>query len=174
MTVTAEFLAKFSASQKGANDFGGPSFVPLVEFLSQFGDGVGANQADRLFVDERTVNSASNDDIDLAGVLADAFGTTITLAELVFLGVINKPKSPTAAANTTNLTIGLGTNPFLGFLGGTLPTLGPLPPGAAAFLIAPGAAGFGTITGASNDLLRIANSSGAAATYQIAALGRSA
>ncbi len=86
--------------------------------------------------------------------------------------IINGPIS--GSANTTDLTIGLGTNPFLGFLGGTTPTIGPIKP-AGMFMIAAGhASGIGTVGAASSDILRIANSSGASATYQIAILARSA
>lgn len=172
--ISAEVLFRLSASQKGANDFGGPSFAPVVEYLAQFAAGVAANQADILWVDERSVAASTNDDIDLAGVLTDAFGAVITAAELVALAVINKPKLVTATANLSNLTVGLGTNPFLGFLGGTLPTLGPLPPGAMAGLVAPGAAGLGTIGAGASDILRVANGAGGTAVYQIAALARTA
>jgi hypothetical protein len=104
--------------------------------------------------------------------VSDVFGTTITAAELVGLLVINKQIDGTA--NTTDLTIGAGSNPFLGFLGGTTPTIGPIKPGGVLCIAAPDAAGIGTVTASTADILRIANSSGAAATYQIAILARSA
>lgn len=174
MSLKAELLVKLSATQKGSNDFGGPSFNPLVEYLSQLADGVDAHEADLLFVDERTVNASTNDDIDLAGVLASAFGSTVTFAEIVGILIINKPKNPEEAANLSNLTVGNeGTNPYAGFVssGGTV---GPLPPGAMMLLFNPGAAGLGTVTAGTGDKLRIANGSGGAAKYQIAILGRSA
>ncbi|MFO1126371.1 MAG: hypothetical protein U1E25_14580 [Methylocystis sp.] len=79
---------------------------------------------------ERTVASATNDDIDLAGVLTDALSVTITAAELIALVIINKQKDGTA--NTTNLTIGNGSDPMIGFLGGTTPTIGPIRPGGSS------------------------------------------
>lgn len=171
MTVTSVITARLSATQIGPNDFGG-SFSPTVSQIISLQDGTTSGKADMLFTDVRTVSSASNDDIDLTGVLTDAFGTAFNAAELVALIVINAPVSGTA--NTTDLTIGVGTNPFLGFLGGTTPTVGPLKP-AATFMIAAGdAAGIGTVSAGSADILRIANSSGASATYQIGILARSA
>jgi len=172
MTVTAEIFARLKATQRGGNDFGGPAFTPEMEAVLQLTDGTTANKADILFMDERTVSASSNDDIDLAGVLSDAFGATITAAELVAVFIINAPRS--GSANTSDLTIGAGTNPFVGFLGGTAPTIGPLKPGAQFLIAAGDAAGIGTVTAATADILRIANGAGASATYQIAILARSA
>ena len=56
-------------------------------------DGTGANNGDILFMDQRTVATGANDDIDLAGSLSDAFGTTVAAAELVALFIINAPRS---------------------------------------------------------------------------------
>lgn len=175
MPLTAEIRASIKARKTGSADFAAQDYAPEIEAAISLLDGVAANQADILFADERTVASASNDDLDLAGVLADAFGATIAGAELVALMIINKPKTPGAAANTTNLTIGVGTNPVTpGFMGGTNPTIGPLRPGGVLLLACPDAAGLGVITGGSADVLRIANSAGAAATYQIVVIARSA
>lgn len=172
MPLTAKIKASLEAVQTGANDYGAPRFTPQLSAVIDLIDGTVAGAADLIFVDERTVNSASNDDLDLAGVLANALGGTLTFVEIVAIMVINRPKS--GAANTTNLTIGGGTNPFVGFLGGTAPTIGPIRPGGMLLLTSPADVGIGTVTAGTGDILRIANSSGAAATYQIAIIGRSA
>lgn len=171
MTLTTETLVRLTATQTGPNDFGG-SFTPNMQALLQTANGTGAGQADILFIDERTVASNTADDLDLAGVLASAFGATIAAAELVAVFVINARRS--GAANTTNLTIGGGSNPVAGFLGGTTPTIGPIRPGGFVMLGCGHADGLGVVTAGTGDILRIANSSGAAATYQIAILARSA
>ncbi|MBM3642237.1 MAG: hypothetical protein FJX15_13125 [Alphaproteobacteria bacterium] len=172
MTIDATLKASISVSQAGSNAFGGPTWSGAFEFLKNFANGVAADQADIAYVAERTVTTGANDDIDLAGVLADALGTTLTMAKLVAMLLINRQKDGTA--NTTNLTIGLGTNPFLGFLGGTVPTIGPITPGGVFMVSNPALAGLGSITGASNDILRVANSAGATNKYLIALLARSA
>lgn len=172
MGLSAKITAAITAAQTGANDFGGPNFAPEVKAILTLADGTTASRADRLWADERTVASATNDDIDLTGVLLDAFGATLSQAELVAILIINAPK--TGAANTTNLTIGGGTNPVVGFLGGTTPTIGPIRPGGFVMLACPDAAGLGVVTAGTGDILRIANSSGAAAKYQIVVIGRSA
>ena len=172
MPLAATLVAQLRANQTGSNDFGGPAYTPTIEQLITLSDGTGAGQANILWADQRTVGSASNDDLDLNGVLTDAFGTTVSAVELVALLVINAPK--TGSANTTNLTIGGGSNPVVGFLGGTTPTIGPIRPGSFVFLGSSDAAGFGAITAGTGDILRIANSSGASATYQIAIVARNA
>lgn len=172
MGLTAKIKASIEAIQTGTNDYGSPRFTPQLAELLELASGTIANAADLLFVDERTVASASNDDLDLAGVLTSALGATLTFVEIVAILIINKSKA--GVANTTNLTIGVGSNPFLGFLGGTTPTLGPIRPGGIVLLACPADVGIGTVTANTGDILRIANSSGAPATYQIAIIGRSA
>lgn len=173
MTLQADILVRLKATQTGANDFGGPSFTPSMEKLLQLTDGTTANKADILFVDERAVSESSNDDIDLAGVLSDAFGATVAAAELVALFIINAPRS--GAANTSDLTIGAAaSNPVIGFLGGTTPTIGPIKPGGFVMIGAGDAAGIGAVAAGSADTLRVANGSGATANYQIAIVARSA
>lgn len=172
MPLSARLTAQIVAKQTGANDFGGPEFNLNMFNEMVLEDGTTVNKADILFADERTVASASNDDIDLAGVLSSVFGSTITMAEMVGLLIINKPR--TGAANTTNLTIGGGSNAFVGFFGGTTPTIGPIRPGGVLMLASPDAAGLGTVVAGTGDILRIANSSGAVNKYQIAILARTA
>lgn len=173
MALSATLVAQLRATQTGSNDFGSQTFAPTMEKILSLTDGTTAGKADILWMDERTVNSASNDDLDLAGVLSSAFGTTISLAELVAVFIINESRA--GVVNTTNLTVGVGTTPVTpAFMGGTTPTFGPIRPGGFLFFGCPDAAGFGTVTAGTADILRIANSSGAAATYQIAIIGRSA
>jgi hypothetical protein len=170
MTLQATFTAKIVASQTGGNAFT-DKFTPTIEKIQRLTDGTTANKADLIYADERTVTTGANDDIDLSGVLTDAFGVTIAAAEIVAIMIINGPISGTA--NSTDLTIGAGSNPFIGFLGAT-DTIGPIKPAGVFMLAAGDAAGIGTVVAGTGDILRIANSSGASATYQIAIIARSA
>lgn len=171
MTINAHVKASINLSQVGANAFGGPQFNALLDAALALTNGTGANQADIAYIAERTVNTASNDDIDLAGVLSDALGTTVAAAELVAIMVKNVQKDGTA--NTTDLTIGAGSNPMIGFLGATH-TLGPIRPGGFFMLACGDASGIGAVTAGTGDILRVANSSGATNKYQICLLARSA
>lgn len=172
MPLSASVRLRLAASQTGSSDYGGPAFSPALEAVMNLANGTGANQADLLFVDERSVAASTNDDIDLAGVLTGAFGATITAAEVVGVLVINAPRD--GAANVSSLTIGAGTNPFLGFVGGTTPTIGPIGPGGFFFIGCPSATGIGTVTAGTGDILRVSNGAGGTAVWQLAILARSA
>ncbi|MFA7308191.1 MAG: hypothetical protein WC026_16135 [Hyphomicrobium sp.] len=169
MAVSATLNAGASVSQTRTAVAGvAPSWSKAINKTLSFANGTGANQADIVYLAERTVASATNDDIDLAGVLTDAFGATITAAELVALIVVNEPLS--GVANTTNLTLGGAT----AFVPGFSAALWPISPGGVFEIASPGAAGLATITATTADILRVSNSSGASATYQILILARSA
>jgi hypothetical protein len=174
MTVSAKLSAVFEASQLGFNDYGGPNFSVTMQDILQFSMGGGSGQANLLFVDERTLASAANDDLDLNGTaLQTVYGVNIAATTLVAALIVNAPKLASAAPNTTNLTIGGGTSPITTFMGGTTPTFGPVRPGGFVFFGCDAVGGFGAIVAGTADILRIANSAGAAATYQIALLLRS-
>ena len=169
---SATIVAALSAVQTGGNDFAGDKFAPSMRQTISFTDGTTANKADILFTDQRAVATGANDDIDLSGSLADTFGTTVTAAEMVALVIINAPIS--GSANTTDLTIGGGSNPYIGFFGASGDTIGPIKPGGVFMLAAGDAAGIGTVTAGTADILRVSNSSGATANYQIGFLARTA
>ena len=171
MAITAQIRASINATQTGPTDYPSQFTVP-VERVMRLVNGTTAGKADILFADERTVASATADVLDLAGALTNAFGATITAAVLVAILIINAPKS--GAANTTALTIGGGANTVTGFLGGTTPTVGPLQPGGVFLMAADHANGLGAVVAGTADILRVTNAAGAAATYQIVILARSA
>lgn len=173
MSVTAKIVAALQASQLGSNDFGGVGFNPSpIRQEINLTPGTGAGMADLLFVDERQVASGATDAIDVAGVLAAALGGTIAMVEVVAILIINAPRN--GAPNTTNLTVGGGTNPLAGWLGGTTPTVGPIRPGGMLLRAESDIAGICAVTAGTGDTLNIVNSAGAIATYQIAIIGRSA
>ncbi|MFI1371344.1 hypothetical protein ACH4UY_04940 [Streptomyces longwoodensis] len=133
------------------------------------GNGTGAGKADRVFSDRRTLAASANEDLDLAGVLLDAFGTAITFARVKGLIIA------AAAGNTNNVVIGNPTsNAWATLLGATSTVT--LRPGA--FL----AVGTGTadatgyaVTAGTGDLLRITNSgAGTSVTYDVHIIGASA
>jgi hypothetical protein len=169
MTVAASIRAAVSVSQSGSAAFGkSPAWDGAFDEVISLVDGTGANQCDLAYMEERTVNSASNDDIDLAGVLSSALGATITAAKLVAICIINKRRD--GSVNTTNLTIGGGSNTVPGFAN----ALAALKPGGMFLMASPDAAGLATVTAGAGDIIRVANSSGAQAKYMIAILARSA
>lgn len=167
MAVTATLRAKFSARQVGTHTQGGPEFNPTIEKILTFASGTGANQADIVWTSTRTLAASATEDLDLAGVLADAFGTTVAAAELVAILVTAD------AANTNNVLIGDATAPIPLFIG-TNPAFA-VKPGGFFFVAAPAAAGLLTVGAGATDDLKIANSGGTTGvTYTIAILARTA
>jgi hypothetical protein len=169
MAVTASIRGAISISSAATAVLGNvPTWAGAMDKVVSLTNGTGANQADLAYLAERTVNSASNDDIDISGVLTDAFGSTITAAELVAFGFVNQQLDGTA--NTTNLTPGGSSSGVPGFTS----ALWPISPGGIFVIASPGASGLATVTGSTGDIIRIANSSGATAKYILAILARSA
>lgn len=167
MAVTAELRVKFSAVLTGSNDQGNPEHRPTIEELLQFASGTGADQADGVFTDTRSVNASSNDDIDLAGVLVDALGNSMAAAEIVGILIRNN-------STTQTLTIGVaGTNPWVTMWAASGDGIKVFP-GGIFLNFAPDASGLGAVVGGASDVLRVANGSGSTASYDIAILYRTA
>lgn len=131
-------------------------------------NGTGANQADLLWTDRRTINASSNDDLDLAGTFTDVFGQAVVFVRVKAILIVAD------SGNTNNVVIGnAAATQFLGPFGAAAHTLA-VKPGDSFFASALGAIGWPVAAG-SADLLRIANSgAGTAVNYNIGILGCSA
>lgn len=167
MSFDATLLVQLAAnySPTSSYDFQAPSGgVPYARQYA-FTNGAGANQADRIFSDQRTVNASTNDDLDLAGVLTDVFGQTLTFARIKGMLISSN------TANVQNFSVGGGTNPFINWIAGTTPTV-VLRPGGMFLLLAPDATGY-AVTAGTGDILRIANGAGSAIVYDIVLIGSS-
>ena len=131
-------------------------------------NGTGANQVDKVWDDIRSINASSNDDLDLVGVLADAFGGTLNFARIKGLFVAAD------AANVNNVVIGAAAaTQWVGPFGAATHTVA-VRPGNFFAITAQDATAWPAVGGAS-DLLRIANGgAGTPVTYSIVILGSSA
>ena len=129
--------------------------------------GTGANQADQSWRDQRALAASSNDDLDLAGVLTNAFGETVTFVLVKGLYVRNND-------TVTTLSIGNGANPWLTMFGAGTHSL-VLRPGGRFMIVASGATAY-AVTAGTGDILRIARGAGSVTdnTYDIAILGATA
>ena len=167
MPLNSEIKISAAATQTATADLGTPTFAAELAKTFQWGSGVTANAADLLFSDERTLAASATEDLDLAGELTDAFGATVTMAEVVAIIVIAD------AANTNNVVLGDATAPVPLF-GGTNGTHA-VKPGGVFVAVAPNASGLFTVGAGTTDDLKVANSSsGTAVTYKIMVFGRSA
>lgn len=169
MALKAEVSLRFDFQQGGPGDFAA-SFQSTIKKILSFADGTASGQANLLYVAERDFLSATADTIDLAGVLEDAFGGTITMAEIVGIIIIGESKA--GVKTTVTLSVGAGASPWFGMFGATGDVI-KVPPGGMFALFAPDAAGLGTVTAGTGDILTVTPGA-AAGSYQIAILARSA
>lgn len=127
-----------------------------------FTNGTGANQADVLFTDTRSIAGA--EDLDVAGgALTTAFGATVTITELKALIVC------AASANTGNVILGGDANsvPFLS----TAATTVTIKPGGCFVFTDPSAGGT-AVTAGTGDIIQAAPSAGTQ-EYSIIVMGSS-
>lgn len=164
MNVNAKLQVKVTATGEGTNDLGNPTVSTSVDRALTFTPGTDAvTKLNILWKDTRTIAASGTDNLDLAGVLVDAFGTTVAAGEIVAIYV------EAASANTNNVNIGgAATNPWVGPMGGT--GVYALKPGA--FVLFSDQGGWG-VTAGTGDILKIANSgAGTSVDYNIIILGR--
>lgn len=160
MLQSLKLVLQIIASQTNALDLTTPQadIVEKIEF--PFTDGTGADQAQQVFSDSRTLAGSAAESLDLAGGLAHPLGGNITFTAGKVL-VIKAHDS-----NTGNLRFGAAvSNAFQGWFGasavGNLVT-----PGGLLVLIDPSATGQ-AITGGTGDLLRVENLGGSTNGYDI-------
>jgi hypothetical protein len=136
--------------------------------------GVGAGQADRLFIDRRTIAPSGTDDLDLNGVLLDPLGDAFNLARVKGLIVIAESDLASDPINVNDVIVGgAPSNAWVGPFGAAAHTVR-LQPGEPLVVFARGATAW-PVTAGTADLLRIANSAGGSSViYQIAIIGASA
>jgi hypothetical protein len=167
MPLTARLSVAATALQTAALDLGTAQAQLSKAYTVDLVNGTAAGQVDRTFHDQRTLAASVTEDLDLAGVLVDAFGATLTFARIKGLVVA------ASASNVNNVIVGgAASNGFISWVGGAAHTL-TLRPGAVMVLMAGAADTTGyAVTAATADLLRIANSgAGTSVTYDIAILG---
>lgn len=161
MAISATFSASIEASDTRTN-VGLPAASTKLGVSRSpstvFTDGSAALMANLLYAGSRTL-SGSSENLDLAGVLADLYGGTITAARVK--GVYIKNLSSSA-----NLTVGAAaSNAWSTFLNGT--GTATLPPGAWIVAATPDASGW-SVTAGTGDILKVAGTTGE--SYEIALL----
>ena len=130
-----------------------------------FTDGVGADQAKQVFTDTRTLTASAAENLDLAGVLLNAFGTALTFTKIK--AIIVKAD----AANVNDVVLGNhATAAFFPMFGAATHTVKVKPGGMVAF-VAPDLAGL-AVTATTADMLTVTNSAGGTSvTYTIIIIG---
>jgi len=152
MSLTAKLRASIQYSLGAAPDLGSAvaKFAGLADV--DLASGTGDWQASKAYVNSVEIAASGDTTLDLSA-LTDPLGADLSLTKVKAIIV------KAAAGNTNNVVMGAaGSNPFLGPLGGTAPTV-TIPPGGVAMLTAP-KAGW-TVSTAVN--LKFANSAGGSA-----------
>jgi hypothetical protein len=166
MPLSATVALTVSGRHTGSGDLGTPSQSISLSAEASLTDGTGTGQADRVWSDERTLAASGTEDIDLAGVLEDAFGAGATFAKLKAVvikaadGNTNDVQITRPASNGAPLFLAAGDG------------IAVRPGGCFAWFCE----GTGlTVTAGTGDLLTFTNSgAGTGVTYEIVVIGVSA
>jgi hypothetical protein len=162
--VAATLNVHLSAKQTGSADLGTPQILVDIQKAMEFGPGTSAvGQANVLFSDTRTLAASTNENLDVAGVLADALGATINAAEIVAIyiaaapGNVNDVQFTRPASNGAPIFLAAGDG----------------------FALGPGDFSLRTyrngiaVTAATGDLINVANGgAGTPVNYDIVIIGR--
>lgn len=168
MPLTASLLVQLSALLSNTT---ADLMLPSAPFswARQFniGNGTGANQADRMFVDSNTLAASGTANIDLAGSLTDVFGAALTFARIKLVAIA------AAEGNTNDVQVtrpaSNGSPLFLAAGDGLS-----VRPGGMFLWVAPDAVA-SIVTAGTGDLLTFTNSAaGSSVTYEAVIIGASA
>jgi len=167
MALVSDFTVRAICSLTNALDLSTPVDALSLTQRIQLTNGTGANQADMLWHDERTLSASATEDLDLAASLTSSFGATLTFARIKALIVV------AASANTNNVQVTRPASngvPLFLAAGDGIPVL----PGGVFAWVAPNAAGV-AVTADTGDLLTFTNSAGSTSvTYDVVIVGASA
>lgn len=166
---SSQLTITFGAPVSGtATAFTAPTANVNKTFNLSMATGTAANQADRIVATRQTITASSNFDMDLAGVLTDTFGATVTFAKVKMIYV------EAATTNANDVVIGNATsNQFVGPFGAAAHTA-TIGPGDVFLITRRGTAGL-AVTAGTGDILRITNGGGGTSvTVDIIIVGTSA
>jgi hypothetical protein len=165
-TLTSSIKVQVSGQAVDNQDLSSNAGNTLYTRMIALANGVGLNQADRMFSDRRTLSASANEDLDLAGgSLLDTLGDALALVKVKALVIY------AAAANPNPLNVtrpAAGAPIFLAASDGVA-----IPPGGFLALAWPSAAGV-AVTPTTADLINIANTGAGDVTYDVLVIGASA
>lgn len=165
MGLTTSILLRTISNLTGSGDLATPS-VPLSKSYSHsLASGTGANQANQIFSDQRTLSASATEDLDLAGSLTNLLGATITFSKVKAIII------SAASGNTNDVVVGgAASNDFSPMFADSTDQI-VVKPGGMFAIVAPDATGY-AVTAGTADILKVANSSsGTSVTYDIIIIG---
>lgn len=163
-SLTAQIAIKVAADFVNALDIGSVTYPVNFNSTKNLENGTGADQANQIFSDTRTLTGSATENLDLAGSLVDAFGATITFTKIKAIIVTAASANTNAVQVQREATNGVPL--FMAASDGIAITPGGF--FAASFPNATGIA----VTASTGDLLTITNSAGSTSvTYTIVIIG---
>lgn len=165
MVMSMVIQSILSGRLAGAPDLGSADYDIAEEYRLRLTNGTGANQANNIFTDTRSLAASGSESLDLAGSLSNALGAVLTFTAIKVIRVRADP------GNTNNVVVGgAPSNGFVGPFADATDKIA-IPPGGMFEVVNPSAAGR-TVTPGTGDLLLVANSgAGTGVTYSIEIVG---
>lgn len=169
MTLTTTIALSVTGNQAASVDLGTTAAKRALSTSVSLTNGTAAGMADLMFADTRTLAASGTEDLDLAGALADAFGTAQVFARVKALVI------KADAGNTNNVLVSRPASNGLTIFSAAGDQV-VVRPGETFALIAGAADAVGhVVTAATGDLLTITNSGGTTGvTYSVMVVGASA
>jgi hypothetical protein len=165
MALNGSVSLTINASQSVTAGLGQASNTLAKTVAKTIANGSGANQANVLWSSSRSLTGTA-EDLDLNGVLTDAYGASVNLLRVkgIYIGNLSSTDGQDI------LVGGAGSNAWVGMVGGTSHKI-KVGPSGFFFNYSPLATGFPVVSG-TGDQLHI-DPQGATLTYEIAILGSS-
>jgi len=157
-TLTTSIGVNISGNLAGTAGLTTPGAQLAAQRTISLANGTGASQANKVYATTLAITTGATTDVDLAGSLTDALGAAFTPSKVKAVYIYSAP------TNTTNLTLFGDTNsvPILNTAATTVTLL----PGGMFLLVEPPNAGI-AVTGATGDIIQIANAAGATASVDL-------
>lgn len=152
-TLTGSVTVTVDLTHKNVLDLTSVTDAIKKTYSTTFTSGTGANAAENVFHDQRTVTSSATDSLDLSGVLTNAYGTSLTFTKIKGLIV------SAASGNTNDVHIQCpASNGFVNWCLAASDGV-VVKPGGVFALVNPSSGGY-AVTASTGDLLSIINSAG--------------
>lgn len=163
-TVTARIAVNTSALVQQALDLAQANIPHALNKTYDLASGTGSAGVDLVFADERTLAPSGTENLDLAGVLVDSFGTIISFARIKAIHVF------AIDGNTNDVHVGVGATNGLATLFPVVSSHVKVKPGGTFLAVMPGAGVLVAV--GTGDLLVMTNSAGGTSvTYRIVIVG---
>jgi hypothetical protein len=166
VTLTAKILLQILATESSSSDLSSTTRVTNVSRTINFANGVGANQAEIVWSDSRTIATNGEDILDLTALADDRGSVDLTAVKAIYVRNTGTVAIPWLALG---LADHWATGPLYveeGF--GVI-----IPPGGVMLITSPSATGWAVASG--GEQISFANdSSTTAATYDIILIGEGA